>query len=125
MSDYDGEHATSNVPEEWQGLPDYVLDENINLQPGDRFIVRDVDGTEYQDTVHSIHYRSARPEIRQHPTGWRRTMRNLTPHRWRKPLPVVHPYEPAHTEVVGMSNHRRRSELMADNVTRTLNRILR
>jgi hypothetical protein len=21
------EHATSNVPEEWQGLPDYLLDE--------------------------------------------------------------------------------------------------
>ena len=23
----DGEHATSDVPDEWQGLPDYLLDE--------------------------------------------------------------------------------------------------
>jgi len=27
MSDSLDEHATSNAPEEWQGLPDYILDE--------------------------------------------------------------------------------------------------
>lgn len=29
MDDND-EHATSNVPEEWQGLPDYLLDEMMS-----------------------------------------------------------------------------------------------
>ena len=29
----DDEHATSNVPEEWQGLPDYVLDDLESERP--------------------------------------------------------------------------------------------
>lgn len=91
-----------------------------DLKPGGRFIVRD----EYTDTIHSVHYRSAEPEIRQHPTGWRRILRNLTPQRWRKPLPVARPSRPAEYEVVPMSDHRRRAELAAERITRTLDRII-
>lgn len=94
------------------------------LNPGDRYIVRDVDGSEFEDTVHSVHYRSAEPEIRQRLTGWRRVLRNLTPRRWRKPLAIVQPYKPAEVEVVGMSNHARRAELMAERVNQTLDRVL-
>lgn len=95
-----------------------------DLKPGDRYIVRGMDGAEKEDTVHSIHYRSAEPEIRQRPTGWRRILRQLTPRRWRKPLPIARPYKPAQYEVVGVSDHRRRAELVAESVNRTLARIL-
>jgi hypothetical protein len=96
----------------------------VNLKPGDSFIVRDVDGTEHKDIVHSIRYRSAQPEIRKRPTGLRRILRVLTPRCWRKQLPIVQPYQPANTEVIGVSEVRRRAQRSVEDIHTAVNRLL-
>lgn len=95
-----------------------------DLHLGDRYTIKYPSGLEFHDTVHSIRYSSAQPEIRQHPTGWRRILRNLTPHRWRKPLPIVRPYQPATTEVIGKSEIARRATRKTEEIAAAINRTL-
>jgi hypothetical protein len=97
----------------------------MNLKPGDSFIVRNMDGTEHTDTVHNIRYRSAHPEIRRHPSGWRRILRILTPSRWRKPLPIIRPYKPASFEVIGVSEKGRRAQRCAEDIHTLIARLLK
>lgn len=94
------------------------------MKPGDRIKVMRIDGTEYEDTVHSVRYRSAEPEILQHPTGWRRILRQLTPARWRKPLPIAQPYRPEEFEVICVSEVGRRAARAAGDIRRTVDRLL-
>ncbi len=97
---------------------------DVNLHPGDRFTVIGLDGKQHLDTVHSILYRSAQPEILKQPEGWRRILRNITPRRWRKPLPVLRPYEPTSTEIIGMSQVGRRAELTVADMNAKLKKLL-
>lgn len=94
--------------------------QKIAIQCGDELI---------EDTVHSVRYTSTRPEIRQHPTGWRKWLRAITPRRWRKPLPVVRPHQPAGMEIiteggVQAERERRHYRIMQD-MNRALGEILR
>lgn len=98
--------------------------EGPNLHPGDRFTVIGPDGVAHHDTVHSIHYRSAEPEVLQRPTGWRKVLRNLTPKRRRKPLPVVRPYRPGGVEVIGISKVGRRAQHTLDDMSAAVDRLL-
>lgn len=75
----------------------------LDIHLGDRFTTVGPDGVTYTDYIHSVRYLSAEPEIRQQPSGWRRVLRNWTPRRWRKPLPITRPYRPASTEFIGKS----------------------
>lgn len=102
MSTYEGPHVRPG--------------EKIAIQVGDELV---------EDTVHTVIYRDARPEILKRPTGWRKLLRQLTPARWRKPLPIVRPAEPAHTEIVTVGNCARRAELLAERVQRTIDKMLR
>lgn len=96
----------------------------MDLKPGDRYTIKDVDGAEHHDTVHTIRYRSAEAEIRQRATGWRRVLREFTPKRWRKPLPIVRPYRPADVEVIGVSEVGRRAQLKMEDMLATVNRLV-
>jgi len=96
----------------------------MTLQLGDSFTVRDKDGNEHSDIVHGIRYRSAQTEIRQQLTGWRRIVRNLTPHRWRKPLPIARPYRPVEMEVIGDSEIGRRAQRVYDDIAAAIDRLL-
>jgi hypothetical protein len=99
------------------------MSEDIDVKPGMRItVVRD--GLEFQDTVHSVRYRSAQPEILRRPTGLRLVVRRLTPQRWRKPLPVLRPYQPASTEVICVGEVDRRALRMAEDVESTIHRLL-
>lgn len=88
----------------------------IAVQVGDELI---------EDTVHSVHYRDAQPEVVKHPTGWRKLLRALTPARWRKPLPVVRPYRPAQTEVIMTGEHGRRLARTLEDMNRVINDMMR
>ncbi len=88
-----------------------VPGQKIAVQIGDRLI---------EDTVHTVRYVSAQPEIRQHPTGWRRLLRAVTPRRWRKPLPIVREYQPATTEVIMSSEYARRAKHSMERTDRAL-----
>lgn len=88
-----------------------VPGQKIAVQIGDELL---------EDTVHTVIYKDARPEIRRHPTGWRKLLRRLTPRRWRKPLPVLRPAEPASMEVVTTGQYGRRAQLTAERMNRTL-----
>ncbi len=79
-----------------------------NIHPGAKIAVQVGDDEFIEDTVHSVYYRDARPEVlKRRPTGWRKVLRQLTPPRFRKPLPVVRPYQPAQTEVIMTGEHGR------------------
>lgn len=95
-----------------------------HLNPGDRYTVIGLDGEQHEDIVHSIRYRDARPEIRQHPRGWRRILRAVTPRRWRKPLPIVRPYRPGGVEVIGQGEYARRAARVAEDMHETISRLL-
>jgi hypothetical protein len=95
-----------------------------NLRPGDRFTVIGLDGTEHHDTVHSIRYTSAEPEILRRPTGWRKVLRGWTPRRWRKPLPVARPYKAAEYEVIGVSDVARRADLARERMFTTVKHLM-
>lgn len=82
-------------------MSDDKTPQKIAIQIGDELI---------EDTVHSVRYTSARPEIRQHPTGWRKWLRAVTPRQWRKPLPVVRPHQPAAVEVITAGDVQRERE---------------
>jgi hypothetical protein len=91
--------------------PHLVPGSQMAVQVGDELI---------EGTIESVHYTSAKPEIRQHPTGWRRVLRSLTPIRWRKPLPIVRPYQPAGMEVITVSERERRAKRVAENMRAAL-----
>lgn len=95
-----------------------------NLHLGDKYTVIGLNGEQHHDIVHSIRCTRARPEIRQQPHGWRRILRTLTPRRWRRPLPIVQPYQPASVEVIGKSEHARRAARIAEDMNRTISRLL-
>lgn len=83
-----------------------------DVRPGDRVKFIDVDGSQFDDVIHSVRYRSSQPEIRKQPTGWRKAIRRLTPPRFRKPLPVLRPAEPSGVELVYKSDVAHRAQLM-------------
>lgn len=58
------------------------MDNRVSVKIGDKI---------YTDEMVGFRYKSGTPEIRKQPTGWRRIVRALTPHRYRKPLPIVRP----------------------------------
>lgn len=86
-----------------------------HLVPGSKMAVQIGDEL-IEDTVHSWRYTSAKPEIRKHPTGWHRIVRALTPVRWRKPLPIIRPYQPANMEVIMSSERARRAKRVAEDM---------
>ena len=89
------------------------------LTPGQKVAVQIGDEL-IEDTVHSWRYTSAKPEIQQRPTGWRRIIRALTPTRFRKPLPITRPYQPASVEVIMSSERERRAKRIAEDMNATL-----
>lgn len=93
------------------------------LAPGSKMVVQ-VGDELIEDTVHTVRYTSAKAEIRQQPTGWRRIVWSLTPTRWRKPLPIIRPYQPAGVEIVPASDHVRRAQLAAERTGRALDALL-
>ncbi len=90
-----------------------------HLVPGSKMAVQIGDEL-IEDTVHSWRYTSAKPEIRQQPQGWRRIIRALTPTRFRKPLPITRPYQPASMEVIMSSERERRAKRVAEDMNATL-----